>query len=410
MGSAPQEDTYVLPEATAPSLVLTHPTEAEKSRTWTLNHREWGGVLTLEDYLKREPFLATIPLSGDGGMTHWILTDSTWPAEKGTDRPVLASCESISKRILAAAPGDPVVRDGIGHGVGSVFTYPEFRGNGYAGRMLNEIGTSLRKWQGEDQGSRKVLCSALWSDIGKAYYAKKGWAAFPSLHVEFPVSANQLQGGEESEKAKGKVLPVTRGNLEELCVRDEQLLREQLLRKARETGRTSVAFAPDHDTLLWHLHRDEFITSILFRSHPQQSGVYSSIKGALAGTQEGHRVWAVWSRNYYGGSKTPTDNIDKNTLYILRLVVESEGEHLGEDVVEAFKAVMRTALREAGVWHLGKLDMWNPSPAVKKLVELSGLQHRWVERDAESIPSMMWYGAEDSREIEWVANEKYCWC
>ncbi|KAI0890274.1 uncharacterized protein GGS22DRAFT_11304 [Annulohypoxylon maeteangense] len=413
MGSNIQEDPYTLPDATAPSLVLTHPTEDEKRRTWTLNHREWGGALSLEDYLKREPYLTTIPLTRDGGMTHWVLTDSSWPAESGENRPILASCESISKRILVASPGDTAVRDGVGHGVGSVFTYPEHRGNRYAGRMLNELGTALRTWQCEKKGSADVVCSALWSDIGKTYYAKKGWAVFPSLHIEFPVPANQTQGSVEIGKGKGKVSPITYENLGQLCETDEKLVREQVLRKARETNRTCVAFAPDHDTMRWHLYRDDFIASILFKSSPGPTSVPSSIKGVIAGTQEGRRVWAVWSRNYYGGSGKPTDNVEKNTLYILRLVIESEaseGEKPSEDVVEGFTAVLRTALHEAAIWNLGKVDLWNPSPLVKTLIERSGVQHRPVERDVDSIPSMMWYGDEKISEIEWVANEKYCWC
>ncbi|KAI1478358.1 hypothetical protein F4774DRAFT_165363 [Daldinia eschscholtzii] len=422
MGSASQ-DTYVLPDATSPSLVLAHPTDAEKRRTWSLNHREWGGALTLEEYLKREPYLTTIPLTRDGGMTHWILTDSSWSADSssggdGSTRPVLASCESIRKRVLVAAPDDAEVHDGVGHGIGSVFTYPEFRGRRYAARMLNELGPTLRKWQAH--GGRDAVCSALWSDIGKTYYAKKGWAAFPSLHVEFP-STSAKQSGEEaeatSEKGK-KITPITYDNLEPLCQRDEQLLKDKLTRTARETRRTSVAFAPDHDTLRWHLYRDDFISSILFKTtSPQETNSNSSvapfIRGAIAGP-EGRRVWAVWSRNY-GGNGAPADNIDKNKLYILRLVIEPEAseetnESPAEDIREAFTAVMQVALKEASRWHLGQVNLWNPSPTVKKLIDRSGLRHRWVERDEDSIPSMMWYGDENVRNVEWVANEKYCWC
>ncbi|KAK6948609.1 hypothetical protein Daesc_010379 [Daldinia eschscholtzii] len=423
MGSASQ-DTYVLPDATSPSLVLAHPTDAEKRRTWSLNHREWGGALTLEEYLKREPYLTTIPLTRDGGMTHWILTDSSWSADSssggGSTRPVLASCESIRKRVLVAAPDDAQVHDGVGHGIGSVFTYPEFRGRRYAARMLNELGPALRKWQAH--GGRDAVCSALWSDIGKTYYAKKGWAAFPSFHVEFP-STSAKQSGEEAEaeakNEKGeKITPVTYDNLEPLCQRDEQLLKEKLARTARETRRTSVAFAPDHDTLRWHLYRDDFISSILFKTtSPRETNSNSSvapfIRGAIAGP-EGRRVWAVWSRNY-GGNGAPADNVDKNKLYILRLVIEPEAseetnESPAEDIREAFTAVMQVALEEASRWHLGQVNLWNPSPTVKKLIDRSGLRHRWVERDEDSIPSMMWYGEEDVRNVEWVANEKYCWC
>ncbi|KAI1401201.1 hypothetical protein F4819DRAFT_338015 [Hypoxylon fuscum] len=423
MGSSSQNSGgYVLPEATAPSLVLAHPTEDEKRRTWTLNHKEWGGALKLEDYLVREPYLTTVPLSRDGGMTHWILTDATWtPADKNESRPVLASCETIRKRVLVAAPGETAVRDnGVGHGLGSVFTYPEYRGNRYAGRMLNELGPILRSWQPGDF-SPNTVCSALWSDIGKEYYAKKGWEAFPSLHVELPVATSDPATPIASTQGKGEggaeTTPITYDNLEELCQRDEQLLRAQLLRTAQDTGKTSVAFAPDHDTMRWHFFRDDFIASILFKSpsQPPADDTSSTIKGALAGSKEGRRVWALWARNYYGGSGAPPQNVDKNTLYILRLVVEPEAAagpagDVDEDLVAAFAAVMQTALRQARRWHLGKIDLWNPSPTAKRLIERSGLDHRWVDRDTDSIPSLMWYGREDVRDVEWVANEKYCWC
>ncbi|KAI2614699.1 uncharacterized protein GGS25DRAFT_62452 [Hypoxylon fragiforme] len=433
MGSLYEKsDDYVLPEATAPSLVLAHPTDDEKRQTWTLNHKEWGGGLSLQEYLDRENFLTTIPLSGHGGMSYWVLTDSSWvPANEKETRPVLASCESIRKRVLVASPGDTEARSGIGHGVGSVFTYPKHRGYRYAGRMLNELGPVLRSWQSKEPDNRDVVCSALWSDIGKTYYAKKGWAAFPSSHVEFPIPpADQMRGGGEADE---KITPITYDNLEQLCKDDEKLVCAQVVRTARKTGRTTIAFAPDHDTLRWHLYRDEFIASRLLKKSPAPTPdgkLIPTIKGAIAGTKNGRRVWALWSRNYSGASGAPADTVDKNTLYILRLVIEPEAtgsdsddaEKISheDDILAAFTAVMHTAQREAAAWHLGKIDLWNPSPAVAKLIESCGLTHRWVHRDVDSIPSMMWYGGgggggdkekkEDGQDIEWVANEKYCWC
>ncbi|XDG07242.1 hypothetical protein ABKA04_006857 [Annulohypoxylon sp. FPYF3050] len=411
MGSTAHEDAYTYPDAKSPTLILTHPTEDEKRRTWTLNHKEWGGALTLDEYLKREPYLLTIPLTRDGGMTHWILTDSAWSPEKGGSRPILASCETINKRVILADPGDTTARDGVGHGVGSVFTYPEHRGNRYAGRMLEELGTALKKWQCEKQPNQEAVCSALWSDIGKKYYTKKGWSAWRSEHVEFSVAANRTQENEGEEK----VTPITYENLAELCEIDEKLMRDFLVDCARGTRRTSVAFAPDHDTMRWHLYRDDFIASILFKSSPGPTDPSLSIKGAIAGSQ-GRRVWAIWSRNYYGGSSKPTDNVEKNTLYILRLVIEShivDQDNAEEDVLEAFTAVMKTALREAAAWSLGKIHLWNPTELVMELLIQAELEYTLVDREKESIPSLMWYDKlEDGKVkyIEWVANEKYCWC
>ncbi|KAI5922540.1 hypothetical protein F4810DRAFT_255712 [Camillea tinctor] len=434
MGSLPQD--YVLPDASASHLVLTNPTEAEKKQTWTLNHQEWGGALSLSEYLEREPYIETLPLSADGGMSHWILTD---PTVEGP-RPVLASGESTRKRILylhaSSSPEAAQVKEGIAYGVGSIYTYPQFRGKRYASRLLRELGTQLRTWpqrqgttsSGKPAGERAV-CSALWSDIGKDFYARKGWAPFPSVHVEFPVPITAPANGElkkESEDAAVELTPVTYSNLAALCAEDEHILCTRLLpRAARATGKTCVAFAPDHDAMRWHLYRDDFIASLVFADAGQQRG-RSETKGAVAtvaGSKK--RVWAVWSRSYHGKNPDPaTDQGRKNTLYILRLAIDAGADGKDEDDIEAdddlaaaFRAVMREALREAHAWKLAKIDMWNPTPAARRLVERTGLEHRWVEREVDSIPSLMWYGDGEEREkikedeeIEWVANEKFCWC
>ncbi|KAI1640087.1 hypothetical protein F4809DRAFT_560674 [Biscogniauxia mediterranea] len=467
MGSLPQD--YVLPDASASHLVLTNPTEAEKKQTWTLNHEEWGGALSLSEYLEREPYIATIPLSADGGMSHWILTDPTVEASSGAPRPVLASGESTRKRVLYLRPGaEAEVKDGIAYGVGSIYTYPQFRGKRYASRLLRELGTELRTWpqrQGGGAGAGKpeaerAVCSALWSDIGKDFYARKGWAAFPSRHVEFPVPAttaavngnaaattptngeaaattegNAGTQGQEREEEEEKeeegvtVTPVTYSNLAALCADDEHILRTRVLpRAARATGKTCVAFAPDHDAMRWHLYRDDFIASLVFAGAGGECG-RSEIKGAVAVAAGGRkRVWAVWSRSYHGKDPDPaTEAGRKNTLYILRLAIDAgEGEGEGDEdaiignddeLAAAFRAVLRAAVREARAWRLAKIDMWNPTPAARRLVERSGRAHRWVDREVDSIPSLMWYGDGEEREkvredeeIEWVANEKFCWC
>ncbi|KAI1502394.1 hypothetical protein F5X99DRAFT_427292 [Biscogniauxia marginata] len=477
MGSQPQD--YVLPDASAAHLILTQPTEAEKNQTWTLNHEEWGGALSLSEYLEREPYIASIPLAADGGMTHWILTD---PSVEAGSRPVLASGESTRKRVLylpAAAAGSRgdagEVKEGIAYGVGSIYTYPQFRGKRYASRLLRELSVALRTWpqrQGlagkdgegqQQQQQRHAVCSALWSDIGKDFYARKGWAAFPSLHVEFPVTVtttttatngqaatNGTAGGgdeeeEEKEKEKGglTLTPVTYANLASLCEEDERILRARLLpRAARATGKTCVAFAPDHDAMRWHLYRDDFIASLVFGGRAGASEVKGAVAAAsTVGGRTTKRVWAVWSRSYHGKDPDPaSEEGRKNTLYILRLVIdddaeEEEGEEEkkkkkeegdgdgdgggeDEDLQRAFDAVLSAAVREARAWKLAKIDLWNPTPAARRLIDRCGREHRWVDREVDSIPSLMWYGDGDGKEkekekeeeIEWVANEKFCWC
>ncbi|KAI1356255.1 hypothetical protein F5Y01DRAFT_74113 [Xylaria sp. FL0043] len=508
MGSLPP--AAHLPDASDETLVLTHPTAAEQEQTWRLNHREWGGPLDLPAYLKREPFLASTPLAADGGMVHWILTEDKDVAPSSTTahpRKVLASCETIRKRVLYVPRGGDDVREGIGYGIGSVYTYPEFRGKKYAARMLKELGVVLKRWPQEEQLLRKkrpqkqgssngvsdtsrvangvgsseqmngqntkpdenevrgAVCSALWSDIGKRFYASKGWPAFASEHVEFPSSSPSSPPGvssllEQSNQPHGTALtlaPVNTSNIAPLCREDEAQLRAELIRHARETGRTAFAFAPDPDVFRWHWAREEFIVSHVFpgREASEVRGLIATVQsspnipegstnGAKSEEAKTTRMWAIWTRNY---GAEGASNAAKNTLYILRLVTDNNGSAETTTTTTAtssssssaaadpkalqlaFDAILHGALDAARAWNCGTVHLWNPTPAVRVLIAGSGVAHKFVSRELDSIPSMMWYGADDGKaeekgeeegeegkkeeeveEVDWLANEKYCWC
>ena len=51
-----------------------------------------------------------------------------------------------------------------------------------------------------------------------------------------------------------------------------------------------------------------------------------TVRGAVCG-EPGKRVWAVWTRGYYGGLKT----MEGNVLHVLRVVVEQEDEEEVEE-------------------------------------------------------------------------------
>ncbi|KAK8127627.1 hypothetical protein PG984_008735 [Apiospora sp. TS-2023a] len=381
-----------LPDAESSDLVLTHPTQDEKYATWHLNSKEWKGALSEEDYLRREPYMETVPLSKDGGMQHWVLTTGTTP--EGSKRTVLSSCETIRKRVLVGdAAGQ--IKEGIAYGVGSVFTDPSLRGNRYGARMLRELGKMLRNGAEPPGCQQQIpLASALWSDIGKQFYAKKGWPAYPSLHVTFAIPGGIAEG--DAEAARHARL-ITYDNLKGFCDLDEKLMREQLA-KPRSDGKTKFCFAPDYDIMRWHLYRDDVIAKALFKERGP-----TEMKGAVAGP-DGKRVWVLWVRNFHDNPQ----EMAKNKMYILRLVIEDEAAP-AEELAESFAAVMGKAHEYARDWKLGKIDLWNPTATISSLIEACGLESEIVERHVDSIPSMMWYGKDEGEHVEWVANEKYCW-
>lgn len=115
----------------------------------------------LPAYLRREEMLAEQDLTKDGGITAWALVYQP-SGGSDQDRQVVCGCETIRKRALVAS--NNTVEFVTAHGVCSVFCPPQYRGKGYAGRMMVDLGERLKTWQSKGQPN---LFSVLWSDIGK---------------------------------------------------------------------------------------------------------------------------------------------------------------------------------------------------------------------------------------------------
>lgn len=149
-----------LPASYSPNLALLHPTQEEKIETWKLNGISWRGTMPISTYLRREIHLENQAFTKDGGITFWILVDSTLPPN---ERPILASCESFRKRALVARSDK--LEEMVSHGIGSVFCNPDYRGRGYAQRMIEELGKKLGTWNQEN--GKMTVFTVLYSDIGK---------------------------------------------------------------------------------------------------------------------------------------------------------------------------------------------------------------------------------------------------
>ena len=71
-------------------------------------------------------------------------------------------------------------------GIGSVFVREEYRGKGYAGRMMDELGKRLETWgKGDEQ---KTAFTVLYSDIGKVSTLLK-----TTIRVQISVFHLQMQ-------------------------------------------------------------------------------------------------------------------------------------------------------------------------------------------------------------------------
>jgi hypothetical protein len=166
-----------LNKGVAPSLALVHPTEAEKQIQFNLNGAEWRGALSPQAYLRREAALSQQALTRDGGISYWILIDTSLSnnpldPNSGTRLP-LASCETYRKKAMVWQNGE--LKEVICHGIGSVFCASHLRKRGYAQRMMTELAKELRAYQTDE--STECLFSVLYSDIGKVSHFTNSIAA-----------------------------------------------------------------------------------------------------------------------------------------------------------------------------------------------------------------------------------------
>jgi hypothetical protein len=282
------------------------------------------------------------------------------------------------------------VTEAITHGIGSVFCNPAYRGKGYAGRMLKELGVMLKQWQTDkSQGEKHCPFSILYSDIGKKYYASHGWHVFPSSHISLSPAALP-------SVSEVNCTPLKDEDIQALCEWDEAQLRTELAQA--KDDKIQVALIPDHDTMQWHHLRELFMTQKIFGRSPD-------IRGAIAGPP-GSRVWAIWTRSFYG----PLVPESGNALHILRLIVEDN--QASKQNAESLKSILELAQHEAHEWKLSEVQFWNATPVSKDLMHATGLEWKEEDRQHESIASLMWYGEGSGQqdEISWVANEKFGWC
>lgn len=98
----------------------------------------------------------------------------------------------------------------------------------------------------------------------------------------------------------------------------------------------------------------------------------------------------------------------------MRVVIENPSADLEqrEHQVEQMRAILWAAQDEAAEWHVRSVKLWDPGYLLQDIVERTSIQHRRVEREDESIASLMWFGEASGKDdmVEWLGNEKYGWC
>ena len=264
----------------------------------------------------------------------------------------------------------------------------------------------FRHWKGKDGIGAQEPRGAKY---GQKFYAKNGWKPFPSLHISLP----SCKSGDREQELPDTV-PIHDEDIDRLCQQDEDMLRESVSNFKQDGPNTRVALIPDAETLRWHHAREEFVAQEVLQRHPK-------VKGAYTKTNNGKKVWCMWTRIF-------SKKEDENTFYILRLAIEGEddfgvvssgpesngtsnGQSPHQDRIAAIAACLRAAQVEASRWNMKSVEIWNPSPTVLAAAKNLSSKAEIIDRDEESIASLLWYGKGNVLEtVEWVRNEKFGWC
>ena len=137
--------------------------DAEKRARDILTYAEWGGRLTIPQYLEREQLLRA-HLWAKLGMTTWFLVE---------DDQVLASCETFrNDSTVGTAAGNTF-------SVATVFTQSELRGRGYAGALMTLLVDRLRR-------EPAAQATVLFSDVGVGIYRQAGYRPLPACDWVLP--------------------------------------------------------------------------------------------------------------------------------------------------------------------------------------------------------------------------------
>ncbi|OHF03539.1 hypothetical protein CORC01_01258 [Colletotrichum orchidophilum] len=334
-------------------------TPAQREAAWRLNGVSWAPPMPLENYMARELALSKTALSSH--CNYYVLFDPANPEH------IISSCEATAKTLLVRDPSSPTLHEEKAYAIASVYTNPTHRSHGMATLLMNRLKEAM------DTDSK---VSALYSDIGTTYYARLGWAVYPSLQVSLiPDDPSVLR------KPEG-VRYLEETEVTAYCDKDVDLLKKKLA-SLPEDGKTHVAFAPSGEQMLWHFTRDGFMAKELAGREVAHRG---------AATVDG-KAWVYWDHDFR-----------EKKLKVLRVAGDPEAD---------VTALLQTAVIEAAQWGLAKVLVWNPdegvSASAKRVSDRTEGAVRVVfdERLDGSIPSLRWKG---EGEVVWEDNEYYAWC
>ncbi|KAG1769857.1 hypothetical protein EDD22DRAFT_770794 [Suillus occidentalis] len=377
------------------SLFRATPAQIEETR-----RRRWphlGGTLSLAEYITRDEEMDVLEHAKEGKMITWVLA----PREDPMTLDFMCACRTYKRASLVAYPPSSLsesnsVHETTSYGVAAVFTPPSKRGRGYAGHMMRLLHwvTASRDnlpefpeaWGAPPEEVADAgggLFSVLWSDVGEEFYHSAGPSGEgDGWEKRGPVSTVWEVGTEDGDDEGWKWL--TQEQLKGLWVHDAGLIRKELENMMVKKGLYEV----EHPTALVTCLPTNGVAA--FQIPRATYGSNFSMAGGFWGVQSlsNPDTYASWSVEM---PPSPP------TLIITRLWAS-------EDTFPGLITKIKQAARRSGIQ---KIEVWNLRAGLKDVAEKTG--GRTFLR-SEHLPQIVWYGPGKTKNVEWVHNEKFCWC
>ncbi|PFH45908.1 hypothetical protein AMATHDRAFT_70907 [Amanita thiersii Skay4041] len=363
-----------------------------------------------EDYLLRDVMAEKDEHARDGRLITWVLA----PRNEPQTLKFLCSCETFKRDGLVCYFDNEgcQIMNAECYGIASVFTNPSERGKGYARHMMRLLhwvlapapslaSTFPQEWGAPPTriaGYGNGLFSALWSDVGKGLYRScgptgglDGWVVRQPISTTWDVQALEERLANYESQSKWSWLNET--ELARLWERDAQLLRGDMMAldtsKYPRERRVFFTFLPDHGVAFFqHKRTEHFWRQML--PIPTHWGIGVFDGESLFGERLGPvSVFATWCLEV-GQYKRPT-------LLITRLRVKE---------VEELKCLLYHVWQFCRKHGVGHVEVWNLPEGLQRVATAIGGQT--YERKIH-LPSFKWYWKAEN-EVEWLFNERFCWC
>ncbi|KAG2076269.1 hypothetical protein BDR04DRAFT_1003597 [Suillus decipiens] len=377
------------------SLFRATPAQIEETR-----RRRWphlGGTLSLEEYITRDEKMDVLEHATEGKMITWVLA----PREDPTTLDFMSACRTYKRASLVVYPpsfpsGPNSVHETTSYGIAAVFTPPSKRGRGYARHMMRLLHWVIASrdnlpefpeaWgtppeEVADAGGG--LFSVLWSDVGEEFYRSAGpGSEGDGWEKRELVSTIWEVGAEEGDDEGWKWL--TQEQLKGLWYHDAGLIRKELENMPVKNGLCEVerptalvTCLPTNGVAAFQIPRATYTSNF-------------SMAGGLWGVQSlsNPDTYASWSVEMQ-----PSPPM----LIVTRL-------RASEDSFAGLITKIKQVARRSGI---RKVELWNLQVGLRDVAEKMGGR---TSIQSEHLPQIMWYGPGTTKNVEWVHNEKFCWC